>query len=313
MNIQQIKYILAVEELGSFSQAADSCFITQSTLSTMVGKFEKEIGIKIFDRKTKPVSITNEGQLIINQLKVISNEINLLDEKVQSLKGELSGVLKIGIIPTVAPYILPVFLNDFAKKFPNITFSVSEMNTDTISKLLKKRELDIGILAIPLNDDTFNELQLYNEPFVLYDCSKKKLRKFVNMEHLDFDKFWILEEGHCLQTQVRSICDLDNCKNNENINIDFRAGSIDSLIRFVKTNKGITMLPYLATLDFSQKENNKIAYFRSPVPVRTIGIVVHKHFVKKRILELMKNEIKKKILPLLKSSRDEIVVSPLSK
>ena len=311
MNIQQINYILAVEELQNFGLAANRCCITQSTLSTMIGRFENEIGIKVFDRRTKPVSITKEGIAIIRQLKVISKEISVLNEEIQSLKGELSGELKIGTIPTVAPFILPEFLNDFAKKIPKVSISVSEMTTNTITELLAKRELDVGILAIPLETEDLLEIPLYNEPFVLYDCSKENIAKYSNIENIDLNKFWLLEEGHCLHTQVKSICDFESCHNKESINFDFRAGSIDSLIRFVKINKGLTMLPYLASLDFTTKEYKKITYLESPVPVRTIGLAVHKNFVKKQILDLMKSEIQDKILPLLNSAKEERVISPL--
>ncbi|MDN5202807.1 LysR substrate-binding domain-containing protein [Fulvivirgaceae bacterium BMA10] len=311
MNIQQIEYILAVKELGNFSLAAEKCCVTQSTLSTMIGKFEEEIGIKIFDRKTKPVSITKEGKTIIQQFGIISKEVDVLNEIIKSLKGELTGTLNIGIIPTVAPYVLPEFLNDFAEKFPNISFSVSEMTTNTITDLLLKRELDVGILAIPINLTDLVEIPLYNEPFVLYDCTEEAAESFVKMENIDFNKFWLLEESHCLNTQVKSICDLDNCKNQEGINFDFRAGSIDSLIRFVKINKGLTMLPFLASLDFTPREHKKVKYFQSPVPVRAIGLVVHKHFVKKQLLKLLQLEIQGKIVPLLNSSPNELVVSPV--
>lgn len=311
MTLQQIEYILAVAEIRNFSRAAEKCYITQSTLSTMINKFENETGIKIFDRKTKPVSITKEGENIILQLKNIAKEIDALNETVQNLKGELSGKLKLGIIPTVAPFILPEFLNDFAKKFPKITISVSEMTTQTIIELILRRELDIGILAIPLNIRELKEFPLYNEPFVLYDCSKKRTKKYANIDDIDINKFWLLEEGHCLSTQVKNICDINNSTHRENVNFDFKAGSIDSLIRFVKVNKGLTILPYLASLEFSQQEYKKVTQFRPPVPVRTIGLAVHNHFVKEKILNLLKSEIKDKILPLLKPVTDEIVVPPV--
>jgi LysR family hydrogen peroxide-inducible transcriptional activator len=311
MNIQQVEYILAVEKFKNFGLAADKCFVTQSTLSTMIGRFENEIGIKVFDRKTKPVSITEEGMDIIRQLRVISKELHSLSELVQSLKGELSGELKIGIIPTVAPFILPRFLNDFAKNFPKISFSVSEMSTNVITESLTKRELDVGILAVPIEMEVLHQVPLYNEPFVLYDCSKKKAEKYATIENIDYDKFWLLEEGHCLHTQVKNICEIGSFQNKESVNFDFRAGSIDSLIRFVRINKGMTMLPYLASLDFTAEESKRVTSFKPPVPVRTIGLVVHKHFVKKQILKLMQLEIQDKILPLLNSKNEERVVSPL--
>ncbi len=311
MNLQQIDYILAVAETRNFSKAADKCYITQSTLSAMIGKFEEETGIKIFDRKTQPVSITKEGTKIIRQLKNISKELDALYETVQSLKGELSGELKMGIIPTVAPFILPEFLNDFARKFPKVSISVSEMTTNTITELLIKRELDIGILAVPLNKRELREIPLYNEPFVLYDCSKKRAKKYTNLKDVDLNNFWLLEEGHCLSTQVKTICDIDNSVSKDNVNFEFKAGSIDSLIRFVKVNKGITILPYLASLEFSSQEYKRVTQFRPPVPVRTIGLVVHVHFVKEKILNLLELEIKDKILPLLNPVKDEIVVPPV--
>ena len=311
MNIQQFQYVLAVAKSKHFEQAAEKCCVTQSTLSTMIGRFEEEIGIKIFDRKTKPISITKEGAGLVQQLKLILKEVDALHELVQSLKGELSGSLNIGIIPTVAPYILPEFLNDFAEKFPNISFTVSEMTTHTITESLQRRELDIGILATPVNVTELVEIPLYNESFVLYDCSDEKSESYANLDHINYNKFWVLEEDHCLSNQVKSICDFDSCKDKADVNFNFQAGSIDSLVRFVKINKGITLLPYLAALDFTPNEYKNVKYFASPVPVRTIGLVTHKHFVKQQILSLLQQEIQDKILPILRSNAHEYVVSPL--
>jgi LysR family hydrogen peroxide-inducible transcriptional activator len=305
MNIQQIEYVLAVSKYKNFGLAAKNCFITQSTLSTMIARFEEEIGISIFDRKTKPVTVTKEGAAIICQLKSISKELGILEELVQELKGELSGKIKIGVLPTIAPYLLPIFLNDFASKFPKLTFEVSEINTATIKDLILKRELDIGIVAIPLEEKDFTEIPLYNEAFVLYDYESNPKKNSVSINNLDFNRFWLLEEGHCLRTQVEKICEFDSCKNKEGINFEFKAGSIDSLTRFVKKNKGMTLLPYLATLDFSEAEKEKLSYFKAPIPVRTIGLVVHRHFVKKQILELLQSEIQEKVPPLLNSLKSK--------
>lgn len=310
MNTKQYQYILAVADLKSFGLAAEKCFITQSTLSTMIGKFESEIGVKIFDRKTKPISITQEGSLIIEQLKIINREISYLDEKVQSIKGEWTGDLKISVIPTVAPYLLPEFLNDFAQKFPQIKFEVSEMTTESIIDQVERRELDIGIVAIPLENKNLIEIPLYNESFVLYDCTHNEKQKFANLDTIDYSKFWLLSEGHCLHNQVNNICDL-KLSHNEDLNFKFKAGSIESLIRFVKLNHGMTLLPYLACGDLLPTEKNKITYFNNPVPVRTIGLVVHRHFVKQQLLQVLKEDIQSKISPLLKNDQESYVVSPI--
>jgi len=313
MNVRQFEYLLSVVEHRSFSKAAEHCNITQSTLSTMIRKFEEEIGISIFDRKTSPISITKEGIAIVTQLNRVHVEIQQLQELAQSIKGELSGEINMGIIPTVAPFILPEFLNDFANKFPKVNFTVSEMTTEVIIELLLKREIDIGILALPIEHEMLDEIHLYNEPFFLFDCRKGiKTNKKVNLNSIDFKKFWLLEEGHCLHTQVANICDLKSQVKKENINFDFKTGSIESLTRFVQNNNGITMLPYLSSLSFNAAAKKKVIPFKSPVPVRSIGLLVHKHFVKKKILNLLSDEIQHKIVPLLKNNKNVYVVNPIN-
>lgn len=294
MNFQQIDYILAVKDLGNFLEASESCHVTQSTLSTMIGRFEKEVGISIFDRHYKPVKVTKEGELLIQQLRIIKKEIETLSELKDSLKGELKGEVSIGVIPTIAPYILPGFLNDFANRLPDVQFSVSETPTKSIVESLKKRELDIGILALPILDSDLIEIPLYQEPFLLYDCSPKPIPESPTLSDIDIDRLWLMEEGHCLSQQVIQICDLDKHPRTNRMNFKFRAGSVDSLIRFVKINEGVTLLPLHATEDFSDNERRKLRRFRSPEPSRSVGMIVHKHFVKQKLLEEISQEIQEK-------------------
>lgn len=285
MNIQQLQYVLAVEELRHFEKAANKCFISQSTLSTMIARLENEINIQIFDRKTKPVSITKEGEILILQIKVILKEIESFNNQVQELKGEMIGDLRIGIIPTVAPYLLPLFLTEFATLYPNIKIIVQEMTTSNILDALKKRELDVGLLALPINDNDLHEIPLYNEPFLLFDCLEKRQQSTI--ENIDYTRLLLLEEGHCLRNQVEQICNLSN-KSAHTINFEFRAGSIDSLIRFTKSTKGLTLLPYLATIEMNETDKTYLQPFTSNVPMRSIGLLTHKHFVKKQLLRKLK-------------------------
>lgn len=310
MNIRQFEYVLAVAEIKNFGLAAEKCNITQSTLSTMIGRFEQEIGIKVFDRKTKPVTITKEGTEVVSQIQRIENEVENLKELAKNLKGELSGELKIGVIPTVAPYLLPEILPEFTLNYPSINFTVSEMTTDVIMDLLEKRELDIGIFAIPLAPNFLKEIPLYNEPFVLYDRRKIPQKDITSLENIDFQKFYLLEDGHCLHTRVGAICKTHREKIKGNKNFDFRAGSIDSLIRFVRINEGATLLPYLSCLDFLPNESSKLSEFKSPIPVRTIGLGVHPHFTKKKLLKDFVTAIKEKITPLIPFETEEIVIPP---
>jgi len=311
MNIQQIEYVIAVHELKNFGQAAERCFITQSTLSTMVARFEDEIGITIFDRKTKPVTTTQEGQQVVRQLKIIAKEIDSLHGLVSTLKGKVTGELKIGVIPTVAPYLLPLFLNEFARNYPKVHFAISEITTEQIVDSLDKRELDIGIVSIPLQIDNLVEIPLYDEPFLLFDKTDDTPRSDFQIDEIDFDRLWLLEEGHCMRTQVESICGLQK-KRTADRNLDYRSGSIDSLLKFVNRNRGTTLLPYLATRDFPDDDRQHLKQFRTPVPSRTIGLLVHEHFVKKEILDALQTAIQDKIRPLIgEGDANRMIVAPV--
>jgi LysR family hydrogen peroxide-inducible transcriptional activator len=276
----------------------------------MIGRYEEEIGIKIFDRKTKPLTITHEGKLIIQQLRLIQKEMDGLDNIIQELKGEMIGSLRLGIIPTVAPYILPLFLANFAKVFPKLRIVVQEMTTPEIVKALKNRSLDVGIAAIPLADEELLEDQLYIESFLLFDCYSKKIARKVTIDSLDYEHLLLLQEGHCLRTQVEQICKLSKINTSKTTNFEFKAGSIDSLIRYAKANKGITLLPYMSTLDLPQDDRLRLSTFISPVPVRSIGLVVHRHFVKKRILQELIKIIKLQIAPKLPTIAKQQVFNP---
>lgn len=298
MNIQQFQYIIAVAEHKHFELASEKCFISQSTLSTMISRFEDEIGFKIFDRKKKPVQLTNEGVLIIEQLKIIANNIEQLKELTSEVKGEIKGSLTLSVIPTIAPFLLPIFLQDFAKKFPNLNIKVREETTTEIIRKLKNRELDIGILSIPLLDKEITEIKLYDEPFLFFDAAHE-MNKSMTVKSIKMKNICLMEEGHCMRTQVLQLCDYEESKIGSKLNFEYKAGSIDSLLRFVKSNKATTLLPYLATIDFSLQEKTHLNTFLSPIPYRSVGLVVHRHFVKKKLLEILKKDIIDRVSPIL--------------
>jgi LysR family transcriptional regulator, hydrogen peroxide-inducible genes activator len=298
MNIQQFQYVMAVAEYKHFEVAAGKCFISQSTLSTMISKFEEELGIKIFDRKKKPVSVTAEGLAIIEQLKTIVTDIDHLKEMVKEIKGEVKGNLSISVIPTIAPFLLPLFLQSFAGKFPNLNIKVKEQTSSEIIRQIKSRDLDIGILSIPVQDKDILELKLYDEAFVYYDAAKANTNQ-VKIDKIDLSKLYLMEEGHCMRTQVLKLCDLNKKSFNSNLNFEFKAGSIDSLLRFVKANQATTLLPYLSTVDFSDQEKAHVSDFSVPVPFRSVGLVVHRHFVKKQIISMLQKDIQEKIAVVL--------------
>lgn len=298
MNIQQFQYVLAVAEYKHFEQAAEKCCITQSTLSTMISKFEDEIGFKIFDRKKKPVQLTNEGLVVIGQIKHVLIQIDQLHELTKEIKGEIAGSLSLSVIPTIAPFLLPLFLQDFALKFPNLRITVREETTAEIERKLKSRELDIGIVSIPLNNKEFEEHRLYDEPFLYFDAMQTS-RKTIDANKIQFENLCLLEDSHCMRTQVLQFCDFVAEQRSTILNFEYKAGSIDSLLRFVKANNASTLLPLLAARDFSEHDQMHLRRFEKPIPYRSVGLVVHRHFVKKTLLDALQNEIITKITPLI--------------
>jgi len=315
MNIQQIEYVIAVSKSKTFGEAADKCFVTQSTLSTMVARFESEIGVIIFDRKTKPVSVTTEGEHILKQLKIISNEISNLDYVADRVKGEsnneISGNIRLGAIPTIAPFVLPQFLKGFLKLHTRLQLEVSEIPTQKIIDQLLSRELDIGLVSIPLKHDDLVEIPLYSEPFHLYDRQSKESKSDVNITDIDFTRLWLLEEGHCMRNQVEKICEIKS-RNEQIGNLTYKSGTINTLLKLVNQNNGLTLLPHLATLELTRAEKKYVHEFTDVAPVRRIGLVVHKHYVKKKVLKKLQEDIQKKIKPLIgQMPKDERVIDPL--
>ncbi len=310
ISLSQIQYVLALEKTGSFSEAAKQCHITQSTLSTMIRKLEKQIGMEFFDRKAKPVQLTSAGLEMIDQFKVINNEYENLLERIQETKDAFYGVLKIGIIPTLAPFLLPLFLDRLVKEYPKVNFNIHEITTDEIIKRLKLRELDIGLLSLPIRDRDLKQRRLFEEAFLVYDTrgTAKRKKKF-KITEIDINRLWLLEESHCLSGQIEKICYLKKKRMSDG-NLIFRSGSIHSLIELVKINKGLTLLPKLATLQENLISPDYIYQIAHPVPVREIGMVTHQNFAKTRLLNILEAEILNAVKPRLDILKKKKIIAP---
>jgi len=284
MTRSQIEYILAVEQYQSFSKASEHCHITQSTLSAMIAKFERQININIFNRKTKPITVTSEGKKVLKQLKNISREMLTFDEMVNNMKGVQTGQLSIACIPTVAPYILPYILNILEKNYPKVNFTIREITTREITDHILSGQIDLGIVSTPLHHAEIKEKPLYNEAFVLYDKRDQKLsnQSQIDINDIDYNRLLLLEEGHCFRNQVMKICNLRQKKTVKS-NITYTSGTIESLKNVVSVNKGITLLPLLSIELLSDEERKHIHYFNDPAPAREIGLIYHKNFIKTKL------------------------------
>lgn len=291
MTLVQLEYIVAVDTYRSFVTAADKCFITQPTLSMQIQKLEEFLNVKIFDRSKQPIVPTEIGAQIITQARTVLQENQKIKELINSQQKEIVGELKIGIIPTIAPYLLPEVIAAMLEKYPDLKLLIWEYTTEDIVHHLKTGVIDCGILATPLMDLTITETPLYYENFVSYISKNSKLykKKVIDANDLADENIWLLNEGHCMRTQVLNIC--RSTKNNRLQSLTYNTGSVETLIRMVDVNDGATLLPELAIKELNNKQLNKIRHFKAPEPVREISLVTHKNFVKKRMLNALKEEI----------------------
>ncbi|MFN7013951.1 MAG: LysR substrate-binding domain-containing protein [Bacteroidia bacterium] len=292
MNLQQLEYIIAVDTYRHFATAAEKSFVTQPTLSMMIQKLEDELNVKIFDRSKQPVVPTLIGEKIIHQARIVLHEAKKIKEIATNNENEISGEFKLAIIPTLAPYLLPLFIRQFIRKYPLVKLIVTEMVTEQIIENLKKGNMDAGLLVTPLNESSIYELALFYEPFWAYVSEKEKLyhKKYILPADINPDNLWLLEEGHCFRSQILNLCELK--KKSESTHFEYAAGSIETLIKLVNQENGITIIPELATLDMTAKQKKHLRAFKPPVPVREVSLVMHRFFHKENIVKAMSKEIK---------------------
>lgn len=309
MTLVQLEYVVALDRYRHFASAASHCHVTQPTLSMQVHKLEQELGIKIFDRSKQPVIPTETGVEIIEQAKKIIGEQEQMHEMVHTRKGILSGELKIGIIPTLAPYLLPLFAQQFTQKYPKVKLIVNEMMTGLIINRLREGSIDAGILVTPLQEYGIKEDVLFYEELLLYVSKKNKdfKKNYILAQDIDPNKLWLLEEGHCFRSQIMNLCELQKASKEGHL-LEYEAGSIETLRRMVELTDGITILPELATMDLNTKQQLQLRQFKRPVPMREVSLVVHRDFVKKRLIEILKNEIIAAVPDKIKKNKNSFVL-----
>lgn len=303
MNLQQLEYIVALDIHRNHARAADHCHVSQPTLSMMVKKLEGELGVKIFE-KGQPLKPSAQGEVIIARARQILQEIRNLREFVRNEKESIEGEFRLGVIPTLAPYLLPRFLNEFLEKHPGTSFTVVEMQTEDIIKNLKSGRLDVGILVTPLDDKEIREIAVFYEPILLYTSQKLKYydQERVNLKTLTTENLLLLEEGHCFRGQVMNLCPAKGKRTNRQLN--YQSGSFETLKAMVDNDYGYTLIPELA-VDTRRKQ---VKHFLSPEPVREVSLVVHYGFVKEMLLVKLREAILKAIPPHFRKNEKYIRV-----
>lgn len=310
MTLTQLEYILAVDQYRHFAQAARACYITQPTLSMQLHKLEEELGLKIFDRSKQPVLPTEQGMAVIEQARRIIAERDLLLEITHHKKDEVSGTLRLGIIPTLAPYLLPLFVNSFITKFPLVKLQVTELNTSSLVQKVKEGNIDAGILVTPLQDNSVQEEPLFYEEMVAYVSKANSVfqKNYVLPGDIDPTKLWLLEEGHCFRSQIANLCELKR-KSNQGSSFEYEAGSFETLRRMVDLYDGITVLPELALGGLTPRQKDQVKKFRQPTPVREVSMIVRRAHLKRKLLEALKSEVLQCLPEKIKRNKNSYIVS----
>ncbi|MDG1038859.1 MAG: LysR substrate-binding domain-containing protein [Polaribacter sp.] len=312
MTITQLKYVLSVAEYQNFTVAAEHSYVTQPTLSMQIQKLEEELNIKIFNRSKKPIELTQVGKKIVEQAKVIVGESNRILDIVHQQKGFIGGEFKLGIIPTIMPTLLPMFLQNFTKKYPKVKLIIEELTTEEIIRKLSDGHIDAALAATPLENDSIKERPLYYEPFVGLIPENHRLfkNKTITAEELEMGDILLLEDGHCFKDSVLNLCTAHKIDNKKGFQLE--SGSFDTLIKLSKEGLGMTLLPYLHTLDLNDIDKSHLREFTNPPPAREVSLIYHKSQLKMQLIEALKKTIDGVIRGAISFS-DVKIISPLQK
>ncbi|MDD4819265.1 MAG: LysR substrate-binding domain-containing protein [Flavobacteriales bacterium] len=311
MTITQLQYIMAVARYGSFTTAAEKCFVTQPTLSMQVQKLEEELSVQIFDRQKKPIALTAIGEKIISQATRVLSESTRIKDIIDTEKDSVTGDFRLGIIPSVMPTLLPIFLRTYMKKYPRVTLHIEEIQTEIMIDALHNGMIDAGIAATPLHEEGIKEQALYLEPMVAFIGSNSTLntKKEITAEDISSHPLLILEKGHCFRNNVLNLCH-DKQADGASQKFHLSSGNFDTLIALSKEGFGNTVIPYLNTLNLNEQDHSLIREFAHPTPSREISLIFPEDPLRSKIIESLASTIKAIIRGMI-AYQDTKVISPL--
>lgn len=291
MTLQQLEYILAVNQFRHFAKAAEYCRVTQPTLSAMIQKLEEELDTRIFDRSQQPVCPTPVGIHIIEQAQNILVQANRIKNIIEEEKHSLTGTFKLGILPTVAPYLLPRFFPQLMKKYPDLDIRVVEMKTNDIKKALQTGEIDAGIVASLAGMEELQQTPLFYEQFFAYVSREDALfnNEVIRTSDLNGEQLWLLDEGHCFRDQLVRFCQMKSARASQ---LAYHLGNMETFMRMVESGKGVTFIPELAVLQLGDAQKELVRSFAIPCPTRQVVLLTNKNFIRHTLLEVLVKEIK---------------------
>ncbi|OSS39367.1 Hydrogen peroxide-inducible activator [Christiangramia flava JLT2011] len=256
-----------------------------------IQKLEEELEVTIFDRSKKPIQLTEVGEKIVQQARNIVNESDRIQDIVDQQKGFIGGVFRLGVIPTVMPTLLPMFIGHFMKKYPKVKLKIEELHTEAILEKLKEGHLDAAIAATPLKIEGIKENALYYEPFVAYIPENHPLSGMGKLEvnDLDINELLLLEDGHCFKDGIINLCKASREYDEDQLQLE--SGSFETLVKLANEGLGMTLLPYLHTLDLHESEKKNLKMFKDPVPAREVSLIYNRSELKMQIIEAIRSTI----------------------
>ena len=293
ISLVQLEYIISVDTYRHFSIAAEKCFVTQPTLSMQVKKMEEELGVILFDRTKQPVMTTDIGIRVIGQARVILHESAKITDIIQDHFSTVSGELKIGIIPSLAPYLLPLFIGSLAKNYPGLKIQVKELITDKVVDELKMGLIDVGIIVTPLKEEGILEKPLFYEGIKIYTNSQHLFIKQmeIDLNEIDAPDIWLLSQGHCFRHQVVNLCSYQT-EGLQKLPFKYESESIETIKKIVDREGGLTLLPELSLDDLSETRKRQVKSFKGINPLREVSLVYVRNYAKKQILKVLEAEVK---------------------
>jgi len=291
ITLTQLSYIVAVAKFRNFGQAAESCFVTQPTLSMQIQKLENQLEVEIFDRSQNPVGLTTIGAAIIEQARIILSEARKLEGLVEQNSDEIQGHLRLAVIPTLAATLLPRFIRRFSQKYPKVSVAIEELQTHVIIDRLKEESLDVGLLVTPLGQPQLIEHELFQEPFMVY-CSPGHPylnQSSISEKQLSAKDVWLLSEGHCFREQVISLCARGSRPQlGSDHTLSFESGNLETLRKMVDLGEGYTLLPWLLVNDMTEAERKtRVRGFSGIAPSRQVSLVHHRAYARKKMIEAL--------------------------
>ena len=294
MTIQQLEYTVALDKHKNFVKAAESCFVTQPTLTMQIAKLEQQCDTKLFDRSKKPIETTAIGKQFVTKAHEVLRTVDEMNALVSKEKDSLDGEFRLGIIPTLAPYILPLLLPSFAQAHPHTHLIIKELQSELIIEALKSNSLDLALIVTPLGEKQLREIPIFHEPFLAYLPKGHELCEFEKLPQnvLDTHQLLILSEGHCFRNQTLNICKQSSKHGLSTFN--YQSGSIEALKNLVDHGMGYTLIPELSvTKDIENAPC--IKRFVPPEPSREVSLVTYKSFVREKLIDTVIETIRQNL------------------